>query len=161
MRKTAHAAVAPVLLLAAATADAAGAPGPVPYPEGYRSWHHVKSMVIQPGHPLADPFAGIHHVYADRGAVEGLRTGRYPEGAVLVFDLLEARHADHAVTEGPRKLLGVMVRDSAARETGGWRFEAFRGSSRTERLVQDGGRACFACHRQASGSGFVFSRLRD
>lgn len=26
----------------------------VPYPEGYRTWSHVKSMIIQPGHPLAD-----------------------------------------------------------------------------------------------------------
>ena len=54
--------------LALATALAAGsvsivfADTAVSYPEGYRAWRHIKSMVILPGHPLADPFAGIHHV---------------------------------------------------------------------------------------------------
>ena len=33
----------------------------VPYPEGYREWHHVKSMVITPGHALHEAFGGIHH----------------------------------------------------------------------------------------------------
>jgi len=35
----------------------------VSYPKGFRNWYHVKSMVIMPGHPLADPFGGIHHIY--------------------------------------------------------------------------------------------------
>lgn len=147
--------------LALATSPAAGADARIPYPDGYRGWHHVKSMVIEPGHPLERPFAGIHHVYADDAALEGLRTGRYRDGATLVFDLLEARRGDHAVVEGRRKLLGVMVRDASARATGGWRFEAFAGSSRTERLVTDGGAGCFACHRKAADRSYVFSRWRD
>ena len=44
----------------------------VAYPEGYRDWHHVKSMVIQPGHGLYDAFGGIHHLYANNKAVKGL-----------------------------------------------------------------------------------------
>ena len=142
--------------LALATAPAAGADARIPYPDGYRGWHHVKSMVIERGHPLERPFAGIHHVYADDAALEGLRTGRYRDGATLVFDLLEARRGDHAVVEGRRK-----VRDARARATGGWRFEAFAGSSRTERLVTDGGAGCFACHRKAADRSHVFSRWRD
>jgi len=162
MRSTTRtsATLAAALSCAAGVAAAADG-GAVPYPEGYRAWHHVKSMVIEPGHPLEQPFAGIHHVYADDAALEGLRTGRYPDGATLVFDLLEARRGDHAVVEGRRKLLGVMVRDSGARATGGWRFDAFAGSSRTERLVTDGGAGCFACHRKAADRGYVFSRWRD
>jgi hypothetical protein len=31
----------------------------VPYPEGYRDWRHVKSMVISEGHPLYDAFGGF------------------------------------------------------------------------------------------------------
>ncbi len=34
----------------------------VSYPEGYRQWTHVKSMVIQTGHPLFDSFGGTHHI---------------------------------------------------------------------------------------------------
>lgn len=153
---------AAALLGAVALAAATTKPKAVPYPEGYRSWTHVKSMVIRPGHPLADPFLGIHHVYANEAAVEGLRTGHYPDGAVLVFDLLEAKDGEKTIEEGKRKLLGVMTRDAEAfAATGGWGFDAFADSSRSERLVHDGGASCFACHKGAKAHGYVFSRLRD
>lgn len=134
----------------------------VPYPDGYRSWHHVKSMVIQPGHPLEDPFAGIHHIYANDKALEGLQRNEYEDGAVLVFDLLEAVEGDHAVQEGERKLVGVMVHDAVRyADTGNWGFEGFAGNSRSERLVRDGGQSCFACHASQENRRYVFTRLRD
>ena len=148
--------VAAFLLVLALPAQA----GEVAYPEEYRSWYHVKSMVIDQGHALADPFAGIHHVYANEAALAGLREGEYADGAVLVFDLLEAQDAGQALAEGPRKLLGVMVRDAREKQTGGWRFEAFAGDSRSERLVQDGGQSCYACHTDVRDRAFVFSQLR-
>lgn len=145
-------------LVAGAAAAAASSVG---YPEGYRQWTHVKSMVIQAGHPLADPFEGIHHVYANDKALQGLKSGKYPDGAVLVFDLLEVEAADRALTEGKRKLRGVMQRDARRfRDTGGWGFEGFASDSRDQRLVKDGGQSCFACHRDAEKSGFVFSAWR-
>src|ERR1041384_5195982 len=78
----------------------------VPYPTNYRHWTHVKSMVIEPGHALHASFGGIHHLYANEQAMQGYRSGKFPDGAVIVFDLLEARAADHAVTEGKRKVRG-------------------------------------------------------
>lgn len=133
----------------------------VRYPEGYRSWQHVKSMVILPGHPLENPFGGMHHVYANSRAVEGLRAGRYPDGAVFVFDLLEAQSGGNAIQEGARKLIGVMERDSGRfAATGGWGFEGFAGDSKTERLVKDGGQSCFQCHQGARATSYVFSALR-
>lgn len=135
--------------------------GQVKYPEGYRSWQHVKSMVILQGHPLENPFAGIHHVYANQRAVEGLRTGEYPEGAVLVFDLLEAKQEGNAIQEGRRKLIGVMERNASRfSATGGWGFEGFAADSKTQRLVSDGGVSCFSCHQGAQATGYVFSSLR-
>ena len=135
---------------------------PVPFPEDYRAWYHIKSMVIQPGHTLENPFGGIHHVYANPKALEGLRTGSYSDGAILVFDLLNFTEADHAITEGPRKLVGVMQRDSARyAATGGWGYEGFAGDSRTERLVKDGGQGCHGCHAAKKSSDYVFSQLRD
>jgi hypothetical protein len=151
------------LLVVGAVAGALAAAGarPVSYPDGYRAWHHVKSMVIQAGHPLADPFAGIHHVYANPAALQGLRSGKYPDGAVIAFDLLEAPAKENAVTEGPRKLLGVMERrHKEAAATGGWAFEAFKGDSRTERQVADGGQSCYACHAAQKASTYVYSTLR-
>ena len=96
----------------------------VPYPTGYRDWSHIKSMVIEEGHPLFEAFGGIHHIYANDEAVTGYQDGRFPDGAVIAFDLLEAVRADNAVTEGARKVLGVMHKDSERYPaTGGWGFE--------------------------------------
>jgi len=41
-----------VLLGITAATVALAAEPEVPYPAGYRDWHHVKSMVIEEGHPL-------------------------------------------------------------------------------------------------------------
>ncbi|MDH4172822.1 MAG: cytochrome P460 family protein, partial [Betaproteobacteria bacterium] len=78
-------------LLAVSIPALAADPAPVPYPEGYRAWTHVKSMVIQPGHALFDAFGGVHHLYANPKALAGYRKGKFPDGAVIVFDLLEAQ----------------------------------------------------------------------
>lgn len=148
--------------LVAAAVAATGAPR-VAYPDAYRGWKHVKSMVIEAGHPLYDSFGGIHHLYANTKALKGYVSGRFPDGAVIVFDLLEAKAADHAVTESVRKLIGVMEKDSARfAATGGWGFEGFAGNSRTERLVGDAAEtACFACHQARAAQEYVFSDLRD
>jgi Cytochrome P460 len=72
----------------------------VPFPEGYRNWLHAKSMLIQPGHALENPFQGIHHVYANGKAANGLKTGNYKDGSVLVFDLLKYEEKDKTIQEG-------------------------------------------------------------
>lgn len=132
-----------------------------PYPEGYRNWFHVKTMLIEPGHQLENPFQGIHHVYANSKAVKGLNTGTYSDGSVLVFDLLNYSEKDLTIQEGDRKLVGIMHKDSNKySSTGGWGFEGFAGDSKTERLVNDGGQSCFACHSPEKKSDFVFSQIR-
>ncbi len=152
-----------IALLLAVGAAAAAAPKPVPYPEGYRNWRHVKSMVIEPGHALYDAFGGIHHLYANAKALQGYRTGHFPDGAVIVFDLLEAQTADHAIVEGKRKVLGVMTRDSHRyAATGGWGFEGFAEGDRNRRAVGDNAaQACFACHAAQQAHDYVFSSARD
>lgn len=153
-----------MILFSAVLATPAGAAGPpVPYPDGYRDWHHVKSMVIEAGHPLYGSFGGIHHIYANGRALEGYRSGGFPDGAVIVFDLLEARHADNAVTEGSRKVLGVMHKDAKAYgATGGWGFEGFgRGDGDNRVVGPDAESACFGCHAPQEDNDYVFSRLRD
>jgi Cytochrome P460 len=152
---------------AAVLVPAAAAPEPVPFPEGYRDWQHVKSMVIGKGHPLFGAFGGIHHLYANPKAVAGYRDGTFADGAVIVFDLLDAQPtADHAIVEGPRKVVGVMHRDATRyAATGGWGFEGFKAGTRDQRAVGPdpaaAASACFDCHRQREAQGFVFSSWRD
>ena len=99
-----------VLLAAQGVADQHQ--GSVAYPSDYRSWQHVKSMIIQPGHPLEDPFRGIHHIYANSKAMSGLTSGQYEDGAVFVFDLLDYDDSDKTIVEKERMRLDVMERDS-------------------------------------------------
>ena len=151
-------------LLGIAAVTSALAAGPeVPYPAGYRDWHHVKSMVIEEGHPLYGAFGGIHHIYANDLALAGYRGDTFPDGAVIIFDLLEAVHDGNAVTEGSRKVVGVMHKDASKfAATGGWGFEGFGGGDPTNRVVgKNAASACFACHQPMKGQDFTFSRLRD
>lgn len=147
-------------LASACTGPAALRPGErVPFPEGWRDWRHVKSMVIQPGHALHESFGGIHHVYGNPAAIAGLRSGRYADGAVFAFDLLAADDAGNAIVEGGRKVLGVMHKDATAfPTTGGWGFAGF---DATRRDVVTDMQSCFQCHLGQRGTDYVFSRLRD
>jgi hypothetical protein len=148
--------------LAASFAASAADPAPVPYPTGYRDWHHVKSMVINPGHPLYGSFGGIHHIYGNAKAVAGYKAGKFPDGSVIVFDLLAATTADNAVVEGQRKVVGVMHKDARKwAATGGWGFEGFKGDSKTDRAVgASAAEACFACHAPQKERDYTFSGLR-
>ncbi len=134
----------------------------IDYPDGYRLWAHAKSMTIHKGHPLENPFLGVHHVYANDRALAGLKSDRFEDGSVLVFDLLQSQDAGNASVEGDRVLIGVMVKDSQRfPKTDGWGYEGWAGDSRTERLVNDGGTSCHGCHTQKKDRDFVFSQWRD
>lgn len=142
-------------------ANAFAANPPVAYPTGYRNWTHVKSMIIEPGHGLYDAFGGIHHLYASPKAIKGYASGKFPEGSVIVFDLLEAKSADKTVQEGARKVVGVMVKDKRFKDTGGWGFEGFKGDSKSDRAVGANAKtACFECHTAQKDKDFVFSSYR-
>jgi len=134
----------------------------VDYPDEYRAWTHIKTMILHKGHPLENPFMGIHHVYGNEKGVKGSKSGKYDDGAILVFDLMQYKTQDNASTEGDRVLVGVMVKDSAKyASTGGWGFEGFKGNSHTQRLVNDGGQSCYACHTSQKDTDFVFTRWRN
>ncbi len=150
------------LIASSLPAMAASIP-PIPYPDGYRQWVHVKSMELKPGHALYESFGGLHHIYANHKALKGYQTGRFADGSVIVFDLLEARDEGNALVEGQRKVLGVMHRDSHKyATTGGWGFEGFAAGDKTRRVV--GGhaeQACFACHAPQKEHNYLFSNWRD
>ena len=150
-------------LLVASSANVTATEPAVPYPDGYRDWRHVKSMVIEEGHPLHSAFGGIHHIYANDKALEGYQSEHFPDGSIIIFDLLESVQAGKALTEGSRKVLGVMHKNAQAyAATGGWGFEGFAGGDRNSRVVgADAASTCFACHQPQAHQDFTFSRRRD
>jgi hypothetical protein len=134
----------------------------VPYPEGFRRWAHVKSSYVPDENTKAGPYRGLHHIYANPAAIEGFATGRFADGAMLAFDVLEARPEAGSDVEGPRKFTDVMFKDSKRfASTGGWGFEEFTGAARTRALDAPKAAACFACHEKRSPQTFVISTLRD
>lgn len=146
-------------LLLHATSDAQ-----VTYPQGYRNWTHVKTALIGPQSPFSAAVGGFHHIYANETAMAGYRTGRFPNGSVLVFDVLEARESQGTTGEGPRRHIDVMEKDSKRfSATGGWGYEEFKGDSQTERvLTPKTAQDCHTCHATgAKGHDSVFSRFRE
>ena len=134
---------------------------PVPYPEGFRKWTHIKTGLIGPNSPAFKTTGGFHHIYANGKAMQGYASGHFPQGSVFVFDVIDGVEADGSTSEGKRNHVDVMIKDSLRYpSTGGWGYEEFKGSSKTERMLTETVRtACYNCHtRQAD---HIFSELRD
>jgi Cytochrome P460 len=133
----------------------------VVYPEGYRTWSHVKSTMIGPNHKNFATMGGFQHIYANEAAITGYRSRNFPEGSVIAFDWLELTEKDGAFFEGPRRQLDVMVKDSKRfSSTGGWGFQRFVKDSKTERAPSPTPQECFACHDRLKKDGLVLSTLR-
>lgn len=134
----------------------------VKYPDGYRNWTHVKTLILEKGHPLYEAFGGIHHIYANKTALEGYKAGnKFKDGSVIVFDLLETVTGGNAIAEGNRKVVGVMEKNSKKyKDTGGWGFEGFKGDTR-ERVVKNMYGECFSCHLSEKDNDYVFSKYRN
>jgi hypothetical protein len=82
---------------------------------------------------------------------------------VIVFDLLEAESGGNAVTEGPRKIVGVMHKDATKyAATGGWGYEGFAGGDKSKCAVgTEAATACHACHQSQQATDYVFSTPRN
>jgi hypothetical protein len=141
------------------------APPPVSFPNDYRSWQHVRTIIIGPEHRAFATRGGIHHYYANKEAVEGYRTGRFPNGSIIVDEGLLTEDGTGPmkgiVIESHRRTLDVMVKnDQAYKDTGGWGFEHFEkqetaGQTDAKRRTQ-----CYECHAKSEGRDHVFSAIR-
>ena len=103
----------------------------VPYPEGYRKWTHIKTGFVGPQNPNFKINGGFHHIYANEKAVEGYLSGKFPEGSMIVFDVLEGEMQQNSnIKEGKRRHVDVMAKDSTKYiSTGGWGYEEFEGKA--------------------------------
>lgn len=136
----------------------------VAYPDGFRSWTHVKSLIVGPDHDSFSKRGGIHHYYANDKAVAGYRTGTYPDGSIIVDEAVFTKDGEGAarglVFEGERRFLDVMMKNSGRYEgTGGWGYEHFDRDDKAGALSVDDQARCSACHAK-SPTDHVFSRIR-
>jgi len=134
----------------------------IPYPAGYRKWGHVKTMLVGPQSQFFKSSGGIHHIYANEKGMEGYTKGRFPNEAILVFDLFQTKEGDGITAEGRRQRIDVMVRDSKRfSSSGGWGFERFLGDSEKPTLSEDHRKQCFDCHLRRKDHDLVFSEYRN
>jgi hypothetical protein len=137
----------------------------VAFPESYRSWQNVRSIVIGPEHPTFARRGGIHHYYANEPALVGYRTGKFPSGSVIVDEGVFAKEGEGSakglLLEGERRTLDVMVKDDRLyKDTEGWGFEHFEAQDRSGRLTAGEQTQCYKCHAMARDRDFVFSKIR-
>jgi len=116
-------------------------------------------MLVGPKSSFFQTAGGMHHVYANAKALEGSETGKFPDGSILIFDLLDTKEKDGVIGEAARRRIDVMLKDSSRfASSGGWGFERFQGDSHTVRpLTEEHRTQCFTCHQQAQAHDFVFS----
>jgi hypothetical protein len=150
--------------LATVTVIQAGDVPQVPYPQDFRSWQHVKSIVIGPEHTSFALRGGIHHYYANDLAMAGYRSGTFPNGSVIVDEAVFTKagedQAQGITLEGERRGLDVMIKnDRLYGDTGGWGFDHFDRDNRTGTLDASGRAKCAGCHAKAQRD-HVFSSVR-
>ena len=134
----------------------------IPFPLDYREWSLVKSALVGPQSPAFATEAGIHHIYANRLAREGYRTGTFPDGSILVYELLETKEEAGVTSEGPKRRVDVMVKDGRRYpDTVGWGFASFKGEDRADGTLASARKtACVSCHAKRKDHDSVFSELR-
>ena len=136
-------------------------PAGVPYPTEYRSWAVVKTSLVG---PQAGNFAtrgGFHHFYANDKAMEGYRTGRFPEGSIIVDEGVIVEETQGTTVEKGRRSLDVMHKDASRfQATSGWGYDHFDGDSQTSVASIEARTACFTCHSKRKDHDFVFSTFR-
>lgn len=139
----------------------------VPDVDYRRHWVQLGSYSV-----LADePTKGakeLHVVYAHPASVDAYRrTGRFPDGAILVKDVFVAKTED--LTTGTASyanvLIGrfVMVKDTGNKHAAhsplwgdGWGWAFYEGDERRKTVTTDYQLDCLGCHEPARNSDLIF-----
>jgi hypothetical protein len=126
-----------------------------PLPKDYRTWTHVRSMVVtDEDHGMY----GFHEVYANPKALKVLRGGKkpvvFPEGSQFVVSIYEVKQERGVVKPGAKQRVVVQAKGAGAKATGGWRFGSYDPAGKP--IAVDPA-SCFACHAQARETDFVFT----
>lgn len=138
----------------------------IPTVDYRKEWVQLGTFSVLADNP-ADGAKQLHVVYTARQNLEAyLRTGHFPDGAVLVKDVFAAR--TEALTTGTASYAGdlagrfVMVKDGAGKLGSGPRFGdgwgwAFYEGGETKRTVTLNYKSgCLSCHEPARGQDLLY-----
>jgi hypothetical protein len=152
------------MLISIAAVSAKPVSDEVPFPNGFRDWFLVNSMIVTKDSPISEQIGGIHHIYVNATGLPILKKGGplpYPDGTVFADDVHEFTLKDGSYVEGSKKAVAVMVKDAKKYPTtGGWGFQVWGGGDVSKPLVPDAVhavQACFACHTPQKERDYTFS----
>jgi len=151
-----------LLWLGAVSAQTAGYD--IQFPNGFRDWFVVNSMIVTKDSPIFDQIGGMHIIYVNGKGLTTLKAGGpfpYPDGTVFADDVHEFSVKDGSYVEGNKKAVPVMVKDAKKyAATGGWGFQVWAGGDPSKPLLPDQAhavQACFACHTPQQARDYTFS----
>jgi cytochrome P460 len=140
----------------------------VPAVDYRKEWVQLGTFSVLADKP-ADGAKQLHVVYTERQNVEAyLRTGRFPDGAVLVKDVFAAR--TEALATGTSSYAGdlagrfVLVKDGVGRlGTGprfgdGWGWAFYEGAEMKRTVTTNYKNDCLPCHEPARGQDLLYIR---
>lgn len=143
--------------------------GSIRIPEDYREWVFLGSWHIAPEKGVDDAagVAGFHNVYTQLGTVKAYReTGQFPDGAVIVKELLKTETGDLTTGEvsWATEIEGwfVMVKDTQGRFPknplwgGGWGWVLFNSDKPRQTVTKNWRTDCLGCHAPAKRTDWVF-----
>lgn len=143
--------------------------GNIRVPPDYRDWAFLGTWHISPekGAEEAAGAAGFHNVYTQLSALQAYReTGKFPDGAVLVKELLRSKTGDLTtgeVTWGT-EVEGwfVMVKDDKNRFPqsplwgNGWGWALFNSDNPEKTVTRNWRLDCLGCHLPARKTDWIF-----
>jgi hypothetical protein len=139
-------------------------------PEGYREWVFVGSStglnyMPNPAPASTNADEDIKHVYINPSSYrEFLKTGKFPEGTVMILEIAQSARKNEAGLQGSfaEKFIALeaSVKDSK-RFPGGWAYFGFtdmEGKALAKaRPFPDS--ACLSCHQQKAATDRVFTQF--
>jgi len=109
----------------------------------------------------------MHVTYASPGTAETYRkTGKFPDGAVLVKEIFGTEHAQMTTGDAHwasgTKVWFVMIKDEKGRYTDnplwgdGWGWALFKSEAPDKQVATDYKKDCLGCHIPARGTDWVY-----
>ena len=143
--------------------------GNISIPKDYRNWAFLGTWGVAGDEDGQVGSKGFHNVYTQPETIAAFRsTGRFPDGAVFVKELLKAK--TDSMTTGEISYATetdgwfVMIKDTKGRFAGnklwgdGWGWALFNAGDRSMTVTKDYQEDCLGCHVPAKKDDWIYLR---
>jgi hypothetical protein len=143
--------------------------GNISIPNDFRSWHFLGTWGVATDEDEQVGSKGFHNVYAQQETVAAFRsTGKFPDGAVLVKELLKTN--TNSMTTGEISFAAetegwfIMIKDTQGRFKDnklwgdGWGWALFNADDPTNTVTENYETDCISCHVPAKNDDWIYLR---